>query len=329
MSGSLGMKAAPIRLAFLLIPKFSMMSFSAAIEPLRSANRQSGKVLYEWELVSVDGRAVEASNGIEIRVDRSVDAIAKLNMLVVCVSLEPTQPVGGRRLLHTLRRLARHGCRVGAISGGTFLLAQAGLLADRRCTVHWEFAELFRAIYPRLELVRDLYVVDRDVFTCSGGTAALDLMLYFVREHFGAALALSVAEQFLHPRIREHGDHQRMDVQTRYGVPESRLADAIRLMESTLSDPLPIDEIAHRIGLSSRQVERLFGTQLGVTPRRFYLTLRVERARLLLQQGSRSVREVAFECGFASSSHFCHVYRGAFQHSPTVDRRRLSVHAGG
>jgi transcriptional regulator GlxA family with amidase domain len=322
VSGSRGTKATPIRLAFLLVPQFSMMSFSAALEPLRSANRQSGRSLYEWQLVSVDGKAVEASNGIEIDVDASVDALGKLDMLVACVSLDPIQHAGGRRLLHTLRRLARHGCRMGAISGGTFLLAQAGLLAERRCTVHWEFADLFRATYPHLDLVQDLYVVDRDVFTCSGGTAALDLMLHFVREHFGAELAISVAEQFLHPRIREHGDHQRMDVQTRYGVQESRMADVIRLMESTLSDPIGIEEISRRVGLSARQVERLFVAQLGMPPGRFYLSLRLERARLLLQQGSQSVREVAFECGFASSSHFCHVYRDAFNHSPTADRRR-------
>jgi len=317
-----GRPVAPVRLAFLLVPQFSMMSFSAAIEPLRSANRQDGRTLYEWQLVSVDGRRVEASNGIAIDVDGAVDALGRPDMLVVCASLEPTRHAGGRRLLHVLRRLARHGCRVGAISGGTFLLAAAGLLGDRRCTVHWEFADLFRSMYPQLRLVQDLYVVDRDVFTCSGGTAALDLMLHFVREHFGPALALSVAEQFLHPRIREHGDHQRMDVQTRYGVHEGRLADVIRLMESTLGEPLAIEQIARRVGLSARQVERLFGGQLGVTPRRFYLSLRLERARLLLQQGAQSVRAVAFECGFSSSSHFCHAYRAAYKCSPTQARHR-------
>ncbi len=172
----------PLQIGFLLVPQFSMMSFSAAIEPLRSANRMSGRRLFEWRLISVDGRAVTASNGIGIAAHVGLDKVSKIDRLIVCAGLEPA-PFGPRAAIHHhLRRLARHGAKVGAISTGSFILAQAGLLTNHRCTVHWECAELFRSLYPALNVSRELYVVDRNVFTCSGGTAALDMMLRFVSE---------------------------------------------------------------------------------------------------------------------------------------------------
>ena len=317
-----GPHATPVRLAFLVAPQFSMMSFSAAIEPLRSANRLVGRPVYEWQVVSTDGRAVEASNGIRIPVDCALAALARPDMLVVCISLEPEQWSADRKVLHELRRLAQHGCRIGAISSGAFVLAEAGLLSGRAATVHWEYAEAFRLRFPRIALVPDLYVVDREIFTCSGGTAALDLMLHFIREHLGVALAVSVAEQFMHPRIREHGDRQRMDVDDRHGLRDPKLAAAVRQMEQALEEPLPMTALARRAGASVRQLERLFQSRFGTTPTRFYVRMRLERARTHVLQGSRPVREIALECGFGSTSHFCHAYRAAFQTSPTADRQR-------
>lgn len=312
--------AAPVRLVFLLVPQFSLMAFSAAIEPLRAANRLSGRARYEWRLASLDGAPVPASNGIPIGVHASLDDIAKPDLLVVCAGLEPLQYAGNRRLNHVLRRLARHGSRVGAISGGTFILAEAGLLAGRRCTVHWEYAQLFAERYPRLDLRPDLYVVDRDVFTCSGGTAALDMMLHFVREQLGAALALAVAEQFLHPRIRDHGDHQRMDAHARYGLHDARLAEIVRRMEAALEEPLDPRRLAADGGLSTRQVERLFRQHLGASPRAFHRRLRLEHGRMLLQQTSQPVRAVALQCGFGSTAHFCRAYKHAYARTPGTER---------
>ncbi len=312
----------PVRLAFLIVPQFSLMAFSAAIEPLRSANRLSGRTLYEWKLVSLDGKPVLASNGITIDVHAAVETLEKPDMVVVCVGLEPLQCAGNRRLHHRLRYLARHGCRVGAISGGSFILAEAGLLANRSCTVHWEYNDLFASQYPQLQRSQDLYVVDRDVFTCSGGTAALDMMLHFVREQCGATLALAVADQFLHPRIREHGDHQRMEIRARYGLHDAKLIEVIRLMEGTIENPLHVQAIAERIGLTSRQIERLFQRDIGQSPRVFYLQLRLERGRVLLRQSSQTVQDVALGCGFASTSHFANAYKRHFRHTPSEERRR-------
>lgn len=312
----------PIRIAFLLVPQFSMMAFSAAIEPLRSANRVCERQLFDWRLISVDGKEVTASNGIAIRVHQSLDKLQKTDMLVVCAGLEPTQFEPSHRLHHQLRRLARHGSMVGAISSGSFILADAGLLTGRRCTVHWEYADLFRSRYPTLKATRDLYVVDQDVFTCSGGTAALDMMLHFVSEASAPDIAVAVAEQFIHPQIRRQEDHQRLEMHTRYGIDSPKLVEIIRLMEGAVENPLDIRQISDRVGISARQVERLFREQIGASPKTFYLGLRVARARTLLRQTINPILAIAVECGFGSTSHFSHAYKRVFGIAPTDERRR-------
>lgn len=319
-----GSSAETRRLGFLLLPQFSMMAFSAAIEPLRAANRLRGKPLYEWNLASVDGSAVTASNGISIAVQGPLDALGRPDLLLVCVGLDALQlTLAHPRLKGQLRQLAAHGCQVGGVSGGSFPLAEAGLLDGRRCTVHWEYAEPFAQRYPRARLVPDLFVVDDGVFTCSGGTAALDLMLHFIREHHGGELANAVAEQFIHPRIRAQDDGQRMDAGLRYRITHPRLADAVRLMESALGEPLGLAGIAARVGLSARQIERLFAQQLGTTPGQFHLGLRLARGRHLLRETVAPVRAIAEDCGFDSASHFAQAYKRQHGCRPSDERRRL------
>lgn len=315
----------PRRLAFLLQPQFSMMAFAAALEPLRAANRIAERTLYEWPLVSLDGRPVTASNGIPITVDHDLDGVGQPDLLVACVGLEPLRAARQTRLRGWVRRLAGHGCEVGGITGGAFLLAEAGLLDGRKCTVHWEFAEQFASRYPRSQLVPDLFVVDRGIFTCSGGTAGLDLMLWYIRQHHGEELALAVAEQFIHPRIREQDDRQRMPLSTRYRISHPRLSRLLERMESALANPPDLRTLAAEAGVTTRQVERLFQRHLGVTPRAFLLRLRLEHARHLLRESATPVRGVALDCGFGSTSHFCHSYRRHFGHRPRDERRKSST----
>lgn len=316
----------PTQIAFLLVPQFSMMAFSAAIEPLRSANRMSERRLFEWTLVSVDGNEVTASNGIGIPVNQSMNQLTKTDMLVVCAGLEPAQFAPTHRVHAHLRRLARRGAIVGAISTGSFILADAGLLTGRRCTVHWEYADLFRSRYPALNVCRDLYVLDRRVFTCSGGTAALDMMLHFVTEVSTSDVAVAVAEQFIHPKIRQQQDHQRLEMQTRYGIDSPKLVEIITLMEAAVENPLDMRQISERVGISTRQVERLFREQVATSPKIFYLKLRLARARTLLRQTINPIWAVAIECGFASSSHFCTAYKRIHGIAPSDERRGTTPH---
>lgn len=323
----------PVRIAVFLVPQFSMMSFAAAIEPLRSANRAAGRLLFEWVLASADGAAVTASNGVTVGVNGTLEEVAKpgmsgnlaaagsagakLDMVLVCAGLNtPHYPT----IYPLLRRLSRHGVLVGAVSTGSFVLAEAGLLNGRRCTVHWEYADAFRARYPELPVTQSLYVIDHDVFTCSGGTAALDMMLHFVKQAAGVKLARSVAEQFIHAKIREQEDHQRLDLHARYGIDHPKLVRAIALMERTLDEPLGIAEIARRANLSIRQTERIFRRHLDSSPQVFYRRLRLARARTLLRHTLTPLRTIALECGFESTSHFCHAYKRVYGIPPTHER---------
>jgi transcriptional regulator GlxA family with amidase domain len=309
-------------MAFLLVPQFSMMAFSAALEPLRSANRMAERRLFEWQLVSADGQPVTASNDITIAVHQSIAHLDKVDMLTVCGGIELGHADRAGKVHHHLRRLAQHGSMVGALSTASFILAEAGLLSNRRCTVHWEYAELFRARYPNLRVTPDLYVVDREVFTCSGGTAGLDLMLHFVREVYGSPLAVSVAEQFIHPLIRQQEDQQRAATHSRYGIDSPKLVELIRLMGSSLEEPLDVSALAQEVGISCRQVERLFRQQMDTSPSAFYLQLRLRKAQVLLRNTLSPVRDVALECGFTSTSHFCHAYKRVFGLAPTAERAR-------
>lgn len=320
----LGRPDQPIRLAFLLAPQFPMLAFASAVEPLRSANRLSEKQLFEWRLSSIDGSPVLASCAIPITVHESLEQLGKVDIVIVCAGLEPLQFGRNHKIHHHLRRLARHGAMIGAISSGAFILADAGLLAGHRSTVHWEYADLFRSRYPTLKLSRDLYVFDREVFTCSGGTAALDMMLHFVSETCGPKLALAVAEQFIHPRIRREEEEQRSEIQARYAIDSPRLVQIIEMMEAALDEPLPMRDIARRAGISARQVERLFREQLGVSPTTFYLQRRLDRAKAMLRQTLHPIREVALECGFGSTAHLSHAYKKVFGLAPTQERLRAA-----
>ena len=249
-------------------------------------------------------------------------------MIIVCAGLEAPEVERSTRLHHQLRRLARHGTVAGAISSGSFLLAEAGLLAGRRCTVHWEYLEAFRTRYPQLEVTEDLYVIDRNVFTCSGGTAALDMMVHFISQAGGSQLALAVAEQFIHPQVRTQEEQQRLDLHARYRIENPKLIQVIALMEGALDEPMELRQMAQRANISVRQVERLFRDHIGSSPKAFYLDLRLAKARTLLRRTLGSLRTIALECGFGSPSHFCHAYKRRYGIPPTHERRSFAAADG-
>ncbi len=317
------MVSVPERIGFFLVPGFSMVALSAAAEPLRAANRLSGRSLYEWRLIGADGAPVHSGSGFRLIADQAIDDNDDgrgFDLVVVASSLE----VAGyrdRRVFDWLRRLARRGCRLGAVSTGTLILARAGLLDGYRCTIHWEVLREFTEEFPGIEVTRDLFCIDRDRLTCAGGAAAMDLMLAVIAERHGRAVAADIADNFLHGRIRTAGEAQRMAVQWRYGVTDRRLVKVIALMERHLEDPLPARTLAELAGVSPRQMERLFVAAFGLPPSRFYLELRLKQARRLLVQSADSVLDIALRCGFASASHFGKCYRETFGTTPAAFRR--------
>ncbi len=310
-----GTAKTPLDVGFILVPEFSMMAFSSALEPLRAANRHSGRQLYAWHIYSADGEAVAASNGIPVPVESAVSAIDRIPQIIVCSGLDAGR-FDDRRVLACLRRLARMGTGIGAISTASHILARAGLLDSYRCTIHWEGLPAFTEKYPDLDVTGSLFEIDRDRFTCSGGVAALDLMLHLISRQHGPDLGTAVAETFLHVGGRRHSDPQRWSLRRRLGIRSPKLLETIGHMESAIEIPLTRRELAERAGLSVRQLERLFHKYLGRAPARYYLELRLERARLLLQQTSMTVLEVSMACGFVSASHFSQCYRKQFNRTP-------------
>jgi len=312
---------APQDFHFLVLPQFSSIGFMSAIEPLRVANRFRGE-LYRWRIVSVDGGPVVASNGISLNADASIDDTADARMVIVVSGFEPlaryTRGIGD-----WLRRLDRAGATLGGIDTGSFILAEAGLLAGKRTTLHWEALAAFSERYPSIETSQELFEIDARRITCAGGTASIDLMLDIIARDHGAELAAQVSEQFVLGRIRQRSDHQRMKIAARYGIHNRKLIQVIGVMEQHMEEPLSPDALADSIGVTRRQLERLFCAALKDTPTHFYLGLRLTRARELLQQTDMSILAVCVACGFESPSHFSRTYRARFNASPRQDRSAL------
>jgi transcriptional regulator GlxA family with amidase domain len=310
----------PDRVSFLLVPNFSMSAFTAMLEALRLANYTTGRTLYEWEILSRDGDAVEASNGVRVVADKGIADASHPENVVVCSGIG-AQLYQDNAVFGWLRRWAREGAHVGALCTGAHVLAHAGLLKGYRCTIHWENLESFREQHPDLDVQAELFEIDRDRFTCAGGIAAADMMLTEIARRHGDETASAVSELFMHERIREGHDNQRLPLQARLRISHPKLIRAIAEMESFVEEALSREEIAARVGLSRRQLERLFRRYLNTSPARYYLRLRLERARLLLTQTTMPVTEIAFACGFTSASHFSKCYRDMFGRTPREQRR--------
>lgn len=314
----------PRVIGFMLVPHFSMMAFTSAIEPLRLANRASSASLYEWRLYSNDGEPVAASNGIRIGVDGAVADARDLDVAFVCAGVDVQAP-NHRVLMSALRRLASFGSAVGALCTGTYVLAKAGLLGGYRATIHWENLPSLQAEFPDLDVGQELFEIDRNRFTCAGGTSAADMMLSLIMRDHGREIASEVTEQLIHHRIREPSERQRMDLRTRLGVAHPKLIKVVAAMEQAIESPLSSHELAEGVDLSPRQLERLFLKHLGSPPTRYYLKLRLERSRQLLRQTGQPVLTVAMSCGFASASHFSKSYAEHFGAPPSAERKPVAT----
>ncbi|MDX1514097.1 MAG: GlxA family transcriptional regulator [Gammaproteobacteria bacterium] len=311
---------APRRIGFLLIEDFSLIAFSAALEPLRMANRLSGRVLYDWPLITVDGKPVNASNGLPISPDTDIKHCGPLDMVLIC-SGETVHEVDERPIAFWLRKLVMQKVRIGAICTGSFLLARADLLNGYRCTIHWENMASLREQFPDIIVSSELFEIDRDRYTSSGGTAPLDMMLNVIHRDHGGHLAIAISEEFICERIRGTNDRQRIPLRLHLGTSQPKLVEAVSLMEANLEEPMSLDELAQHVGLSRRQLERLFQKHLNCVPTRYYLELRLARARQLLLQTSMSIVDVAFACGFVSAPHFSKCYRDYYGIPPRDERR--------
>ena len=308
------------KIGFFLTSTFAMLPFISAVEPLRAANRFSGRDLYDWELLG-DGRPeVMANNAMKVSVDASIHDAIKLNRLIVCGPHAPHH-YDDQKALRALRQYSAHGTLIGSLDTGSYLLAQADLIKRRRCTIHWENIPGFREAFPHLTISSELFEVDNGLITCAGGTAAFDMMLAIIRQDHGNDLAEQVADLFI-TDTRESSAPQRRGTVERARVYHPGVVSCIELMESNLEQPIGTTDLAEMVGVSSRQLERLFRSHLGTTPTLYYQRVRLKAGHELLRQTSMSVLEIASAMGFTSADYFSRRFRVQFGYSPTEARKR-------
>lgn len=308
---------------FLTLPSFSMIAFTSAVEVLRMANYVSRAQHYRWSVIATDGVPVRASNGLTVKPTRTLEDAGMPDVLIVCGGTQIRNAVD-TNVKTLLADAASQGVPLGGICTGAYALMASGLLDGYRCSVHWEDLSSLHKEYPHVQFADELFVIDRDRLTCTGGTAPLDLMLDLVSSRFGQNLAAQVSEQFILERIRSASDPQPIPVDARVGFSRAELIEVVRLMEANIEEPLSLEELARLVQLSQRHLQRMFKVYLSVSPTHYYLSLRLRRARDLLRTTDASIARVTAVCGFHSPCHFSKAYRAQFGHAPSVERRHAN-----
>lgn len=314
--------------AFLTLPNYSLIAVSNALEPLRMANRLVGKDVYEWSVVSLDGQPMESSSGLKLSPTGTLEKLGSVDILFVCGGINIREAVSPS-LLTTLRRLADRRVALGALCTGGYALARAGLLDGFHATIHWENLSALREEFPRVLIGDQLFSIDRNRFTCSGGTAPLDLMLNLIEAKLGSRISQRVSEQFIVDRVRKDKDRQYIPLRARVGVSHRGLIRVAQLMEENIEKPLSLEKIAKATGLSRRQIERLFKRDLNCVPKRYYLEMRLKRARELLLQTAMPIMDITAACGFQSPPHFSKCYRNQYGYPPSAERKIGEARASG
>ena len=307
------------RFIFLLLDNFSLISYACAVEPLRLANRYHSSDFYEWKSASENGKTAECSAGTNFQVDMGLEETNRGDTIIICGGINVKDHTS-KAILNWLRREARRGVHIGALCTASYVLAKAGLLNGKTATIHWENYDSFEEEFDEVSLSKSVFVVDENRSSSAGGIASIDLILRFVSDDLGQDLANTVAYKLIYNAIRTERDGQRLSIPTRIGVRHPKLSLVIQMMEKNIEEPISPSILAREVGMSTRQLERLFRRYLNRSPKRYYMELRLQKARNLLMQTEMSVINVALACGFASPSHFSKCYRSHYNTTPYRER---------
>ena len=312
----------PTLFGFLLLDDFTLLPVSSAIETVRMANCVAGSQVFRWQMISRDGGPVTASDGLSINADFEIgdeSQSSNLDAIFVCGGTG-VERFAARPVLRWLRACSGRGIALGSTSTGSYVLAKAGLLNGYRCSICWDNPGALTMEFPQVSFSRGIYTIDRDRFTSAGGTAPMDMMLYFVRRRLGLETSANVAQHFVQERLRNTRDRKHELLSQVVGGQSAKLAAAVELMESNIREPFSQAELASYVGLSRRQLQRLFKRYLMRSPSNYYLRLRLERARQMLFQTDLQIVEISSQTGFGSSSLFSANYKARYGKTPGADR---------
>ncbi|GGF74226.1 AraC family transcriptional regulator [Paracoccus acridae] len=310
----------PLTVTILVLPDASLMSIAATLDPMRAANRISGQRPYRWKVVSMDGCSVTTSCGLTLQVDGCFAPQDRCDVLIVVAAFNVTGHASAT-VLTAVRQAARRAHMVGGVEAGSWVLAMAGLLDERKATTHWEDLEDFATRFPQVRVIPDRWVVDGTVFTTGGAAPALDFMLALVRARQGFGAALNVASLYVYDEVRLPSDAQPLVSLGRDSRIDPRLAQSIRIMEQHIDTPLTIHDIAERIGCSIRTVEVLFRRLVQCSPAAYYLSLRLQAARRLVTDTRLPMADIAVRTGFSSIASLSRSFRRQFGQAPSAARK--------
>lgn len=311
-----------LRYGFLLLPNFSLIAFSSAIEPLRMANWIGEKQCYSTALISHDGKAVVSSSGVPIQVDHSLKELPHFDAVFIC-GASPIARTGNEAVIDWLKKQSHSKMAIGGIGTGSYILAIAGLLDHYRATIHWWHIENLKREFPKTQVSNRLFEIDGLRYTCSGGTASMDMMLFLIGTQQNMDLSAAISEQFVCERIRGSDDQQRIPIKSRINANQPKLIEAVTLMEANIEEPLSTDDLAHHVKLSRRHLERLFKKYLDNVPAKYYIELRLTQARKLLRQSDKTILQIGLLCGFSSASYFSTAYKNHYNITPREERKQV------
>ncbi len=290
------------------------------------ANRICGSDIYKWKTISESGTSVAASDGLSVNVDSAFDdpdALKDIDVVIVCGGWNIDENTTDATL-RWLRAVNQKGIGLGSTCTGSHVLAEAGLLEGFRCSVHWENMGALTDLFPNVHVSRNVYTIDGNRYTCSGGTSPVDMMLHFIKRQCGPEVSAGVADQFIYERIRSSGDRQRIPLRHSVGNQSEKLLMAVDLMEANIRELMSLEDIGQYTGASRRQLQRLFQRYLMCTPSHYYQQVRLLRARELLHQTGMNLVEISTLTGFVSSSHFSKSFKKHFGHPPSAERKLQS-----
>lgn len=316
------------RFFLVLLPGFSQFSLSAFIDPLRCANVLSRHQLFQWQTVGLEAKPVASSSGMLIDVAASLEDCRCEDQAsaLVLVGGDQAEDAPSPQLRAFLRRQVRSNIPIYAMGTATWLLAEAGVLrSGARCTIHWTKLAALSETFHDLIVEDVLFSQEGNIVTCAGGFAAFDLATDIVLEHCGSDLAHRICQQVIADRWRSGERCQSIPFGLKYTGAGTKMLRVVKLMEKNTEDPLPLDEIARRVSLSRRQIERFFEKHLNTTPRKYYMSVRLHKAKQLLETTNMPVIDIAVACGYISSSHFSKSFKDYFQTVPSQSRAPAAV----